>query len=382
MTILGIETSCDDTGIAVIEGKGKTFPRFCILSNIVASQIEVHKKYGGVYPRLAKREHQKNLPVVLKKALRKASLNSVQVFHIDAVAVTYGPGLSPCLWAGINFAKELAKKLDVPIIPVDHMEGHLLVGLFAQTNKNNQETRNKLQTNHKFQITNSKRVFPAVVLLVSGGHTQLLLMQGIGRYKLLGETRDDAAGEAFDKTARILGLSFPGGPKIAKQAAAAYKIQDTKYKIHLPRPMLHAKNLDFSFSGLKTAVLYDSQKRTKKVRESAAYVRAMAKEIQQAIVDVLAAKTLKAAAQQEARSIILGGGVSANSELRKQLKRKVKEEKFKVQLFFPAPQLATDNGIMPCLAGYFALQSGNYLKDPRPIEAHPNLKLCSNSNAT
>jgi N6-L-threonylcarbamoyladenine synthase len=348
MKILGIETSCDDTGIAIVEGQGKTWPRFRILSNVVNSQIELHKKYGGVYPNLAKREHIVNLPVVLKEAFKKAKLQKKNP-KIDSVAVTYGPGLSPCLWTGINFAKKLAKKYNVPLIPADHMEGHLLVGLLTGTKKQAQ--------------------FPAIVLLVSGGHTQLLLMKGIGKYQLLGETRDDAAGEAFDKTARILGLPYPGGPRIAQEATLA----KTPLNISLPRPMIHTKDFDFSFSGLKTAVLYDYQKRTKKVRESKEYVRSMAKEIQQAIIDVLLKKTLKAAELHAAKSIVLGGGVSANEELRKQLKETVKEEK--ITLFLPERSLATDNGVMPAFVGYFLLRKKKYPENPSSIAADPNLRL-------
>jgi len=354
MRILGIETSCDDTGIAIVEGKGKPWPCFRILSNVVASQIEVHKKYGGVYPTLAKREHEKNLPVVLKTALRKAKLSNENP-GVDAVAVTYGPGLSPCLWTGINFAKELAQKWQIPLIPTDHMEGHLLVSLFSQK-------RISLKSD-------LGRVFPAVVLLVSGNHTQLLFMKGIGKYELLGETRDDAAGEAFDKTARILGFSWPGGPKLAQEATFA----KTSLDISLPRPMIYTKDFDFSFSGLKTAVLYDYQKRTKKVQRSKEYIRAMAQEIQQAIIDVLLKKTLKAAQQYNAKSVILGGGVSANEELRKQLTKELKKEK--VALFLPEKSLATDNGIMPAIAGYFLLRKKRYAKDPESIAADPNLHL-------
>jgi len=362
MRILGIETSCDDTGIAIIEGKGKPWPRFHILSNVVASQIEIHKKYGGVYPSLAKREHIVNLPIVLKTALRKAKL-SKEGPEIDAVAVTYGPGLSPCLWTGINFAKELAQKWHIPLIPVDHMEGHLLVGLFSQK-------RISLKSDLGAPKSDLGRVFPAVVLLVSGGHTQLLLMKEIGKYELLGETRDDAAGEAFDKTARILGLSYPGGPAVAAAAALAGK---PAIAIKLPRPMMHTKDFDFSFSGLKTAVLYDYQKRTKKVRESKEYIRAMAQEIQQAIIDVLLKKTLQATQQYNAKSVILGGGVSANEELRKQLTKELKKEK--VALFLPEKSLATDNGIMPALAGYFLLAKKRYPKGLKSIAADPNLHL-------
>ena len=359
MKILGIETSCDDTGIAIVEGKGKPWPRFRILSNVVASQIELHKKYGGVYPHLAKREHIVNLPIVLKQALEKANTSQAKP-KIDAVSVTYGPGLSPCLWTGINFAKELADTWNVPLIPADHMEGHLLVGLFTPPRRDLGTPRSRLGG-----------VFPAVVLLVSGGHTQILFMKGIGKYQLLGETRDDAAGEAFDKTARILGLSYPGGPAIAKLATLPRRDLGTprsRLGIKLPRPMLHTKDFDFSFSGLKTAVLYDYQKRTKKVRESKEYIQGMAKEIQQAIIDVLLAKTLRAARQYKAKSIILGGGVSANEELRKQLLKETKQEK--IALFLPEKSLATDNGLMPAFVGYFTKA-----KNPNPIVADPNLRL-------
>jgi N6-L-threonylcarbamoyladenine synthase len=344
MNILGIETSCDDTGIAILEARKKPWPSFRILSNVVTSQIEVHKKYGGVYPSLAKREHIANLPIVLAQALKKAKTS-----RVDAIAVTYGPGLSPCLWTGINFAKKLAQEWKVPLIPTDHMEGHLLVGLFTAKKQ--------------------KPQFPAIALLISGGHTQLLLTKGIGKYQLLGETRDDAAGEAFDKTARILGLSYPGGPAIAKLAAMA----KSNATIKLPRPMLHTKDFDFSFSGLKTAVLYDYQKRTKKVQKSQEYIQAMAQEIQRAICDVVVKKTLAAAWQYKAKTIILGGGVAANKALRNQLEKETKKED--IALFLPEKSLATDNGIMPALAGYFLFQKKEYPKNAESLEANPNLKL-------
>jgi len=348
MKILGIETSCDDTGIAIVEGQGKTWPRFRILSNVVASQIEVHKKYGGVYPSLAKREHIINLPIVLKAALKQAKVSEENP-RVDAIAITYGPGLSPCLWTGINFAQKLAKTWKIPLIPIDHMEGHLLVGLFSKKQQ--------------------KPKFPAIVLLVSGGHTQLFFMKKIGKYELLGETRDDAAGEAFDKTARILGLPYPGGPEIAKLAA----LPSQDLSIKLPRPMLHTKDFDFSFSGLKTAVLYDFQKRTRKVQKSKEYIRAMAQEIQQAIIDVLLKKTLKAAEQYKVKTIVLGGGVSANEELRKQLEKETKKEK--IALFLPIKSLATDNGVMPAFAGYFQFYQGKAIKNWDKLEACPNLRL-------
>ena len=365
MKILGIETSCDETAIGILQVRGKKTPRFHILANVVSSQTEIHRPYGGVYPTLAKREHQKNLPIVLASALKEAGAGAVPA--IDAIAVTQGPGLDPCLWAGIEFAKNLAKKTKIPLVPIDHMEGHLLVGLLKQTNKND-----------KFQMTNAKTSLPAIALLVSGGHTQLVLMKGIGQYKVLGETRDDAAGECFDKTARMLGLPYPGGPAIEKLAAMP-KLglggPKPSLGINLPRPMIHTKDFDFSFSGLKTAVLYDFQSRTAKVQKSKEYIRTMAKEIQQAIIDVLLAKTLKAAVQYGAKSIILGGGVAANKELRKQLTYTIHASGFKFQVLAALPKLCTDNGLMPALAGFFNLSKKKYGEALNRIAAKPNLRL-------
>jgi len=337
MIILAIETSCDDTCVAVIKASGKKNPRFEILSNIVSSQVEIHKKWGGIYPALAKREHQKNLPIILKKVLKKTK--------IDLVAVTIGPGLEPCLWVGVNFAKSLSRKLNVPIIPVNHVEGHILV-------------------NFQFSIFNFQKLFPAVCLVVSGGHTQLILMKNFGSYQILGETRDDAAGECFDKVARILGLGYPGGPAIAAQAR---KLQTTNYKLQtkLPRPMLNQKNYDFSFSGLKTAVLYNYKKHSKEK---------MAKETQQAIIDVLLKKTIKAAKDYRAKTIILGGGVAANSELRKQFKLKIKNLKLKINFLVPSKQFCTDNAVMTGIAGYYNYLQGK-TKKPAKIKAEANLRI-------
>ena len=369
MKILGIETSCDDTGIAVLEINEGENSQFSILSNIIASQIEIHRKYGGVYPMLAKREHQKNLPIVLKKALKEANIPKA-----EAIAVTYGPGLSPCLWTGLNFAKDLANEWNVPLIPVDHIEGHLLIALLQQNNANpKSEARNPKQTqNPNLQIPNPKDIFPAIGLIVSGGHTQLVLVKGIGKYKIIGETRDDAAGECFDKTARMLGLPYPGGPEIAAQAA---KLPTTHYILHtkLPRPMMYTKDYDFSFSGLKTAVLYDYQARSTKEKKSKAYVQAMAAEIQQAIIDVLIHKTMKATQEYNAKSVILGGGVAANEELRKQLSSKLDSPHIK--LLAPPKKLATDNGVMIAMAGYFKYTKGAYPKNTESIVANPNLRL-------
>lgn len=274
MKIIAIETSCDDTGIAVIEAHNKEGPDFKLLSNIISSQIKIHKKWGGVYPSLAKREHQKNLVPAFLSALKKSELLKKNKFprkiskeeikiikevlshepalnkklvsflrkyqkpEADFIAATAGPGLEPCLWVGVNFAKAISFFWNIPIIPVNHIESHILVN---------------------FGISKFRNVgicFPAICLVASGGHTQIILAEKIGKYQLIGETRDDAAGECFDKAAKILGLEYPGGPVISKLASQVNP-KNLGFNIKLPRPMLNQKNFDFSFSGLKTAVLYD-----------------------------------------------------------------------------------------------------------------------------
>ena len=356
MVILSIETSCDDTCIAVIETKGQKNPCFKILANIVSSQVKIHAKYGGIYPTLAKREHQRNLPLVLKKAQSKAN-NS----KIDLITVTKGPGLEPCLWTGINFAKELALEWKLPIVPVNHIEGHI----FANFVSSNLKLKTK---NAKLQLK-IKNLFPAICLIVSGGHTQLILMKDIGKYKILGETRDDAAGECFDKTARILGLGYPGGPAISAEVIK-HKIQDTRYKIQLPRPMIYQKNYDFSFSGLKTAVLTEIKKKKRKGKK---FIKTMCWEIQQAIIDVLIYKTLKAAKDYQVKTIILGGGVIANTELQKQFKIKIKKEIPNFKLYIPKPNMCTDNAVMIGITAYFNQEKKT--KNFAKIKADANLRI-------
>jgi len=361
LIILAIETSCDDTCISILKIKNQ---KLKILSNVVSSQVEIHKKYGGVFPTLAKRKHEKNLPLVLKKALKGAKL----LFEkIDLIAVTVGPGLEPCLWVGINFAKDLAEKWNLPIIPVNHIEAHILANFIGE--------------NHKLQIANYKKLFPAICLVVSGGHTQLILMKDFGKYKIIGETRDDAAGECFDKCARILGLGYPGGPAIAVEAARGpTSINRGRTSVILPRPMLHTKDYDFSFSGLKTAVLY-KVKNEKRKAKSEKFIQAMALEIQQAIIDVLIHKTLKAAKDYKVKTIILGGGVTANQELRKQFKLKIKNSKLKINFLVPHKNLSVDNAAMIGITAYFhwlknkkgiASSRRNY---PLHLKANANLKI-------
>lgn len=387
MKILSIETSCDDTSIAIIEARGKKRVSFDVLSNVVSSQVEIHKKWGGVYPTLAKREHQKNLTPVLRKALEKAGMfeknnttkkNSrtlekilerepemlkdflklipkIKKPRIRAITVTIGPGLEPCLWMGINFARALSYFWEIPIMPINHIEGHIYANFIDKTI--------------------SKDIFPAMCLIVSGGHTQLILMSDYNKYEILGETRDDAAGECLDKVARILGLEYPGGPIIEKRASMFKKHSSKKdYKISLPRPMIYSKNYDFSFSGLKTAALYDFKKRKPSVRENQDYVNQMCSEIQQSIIDVLVRKSIKAAKDYQVETILLGGGVTANKELRKQIKKAVKRNCPDKTILLPTPRYCTDNAAMTAIASYFHYLKGEE-REWKNIKANSNLRL-------
>ena len=374
MKILAIDTSCDDTCIAIIETPDEKGSPFKILSNIISSQVKIHQKWGGVYPTLAKREHQKNLPQVLKRALKKAKKPK-----IDLIAVTIGPGLEPCLWTGVNFAKELAKRENLPIVPVNHIEAHILANLLPQISEiSNFQCAKKAPlssfTSFRYRETQlliSKQLkFPAICLVVSGGHTQLILMRDFAKYRILGETRDDAAGECFDKIARILGLGYPGGPIIA--AEASKQVHRGRASVKLPRPMIYQKNYDFSFSGLKTAVLYNFKKQKPKLRKSKEYIGEICLEAQQAIIDVLIKKTIQAAEDYNAKTIILGGGVAANEELRKQFKEKIEKELPKTKYLIPDTKFCTDNAAMIAVTGYFNRQKKRSWKK---IKANANLKI-------
>ncbi len=335
MKILSIETSCDETALALIEANGGLKnPRFKILKNLVASQIKIHQPFGGVVPNLAKREHIKNLPILFKKLKPKTSN-----LKTDLIAVTIGPGLEPCLWAGIEFAKDLYKSVKhqvsgVNLIGVNHLEGHLYSFLLSQ----------KIH-NSKFIIHNSN-LFPAVALIVSGGHTILLLMKDLFHFKKLGETRDDAAGEAFDKVARLLNLPYPGGPELEKLAALG-----NPNSIAFPRPMLNQKNYDFSFSGLKTSVLYYLKDFDPKAINSKLKAD-VAASFQQATIDVLTAKTFRAAKEFKAKSIWLSGGVANNKALRKNFQKEAKKKK--INFFAPSLKFTTDNAAMTAVAAYFS----------------------------
>jgi N6-L-threonylcarbamoyladenine synthase len=356
MNILAVETSCDDTSVAVLKITPKKKPGqvdLKLLSNVISSQVELHAKWGGVFPSLAKREHQKNLPLVFEEALKQAYAKEKNL-KIDLIAVTNGPGLEPCLWVGINFAKDMAKQLKIPLVPINHIEGHILANCLSSS---------------KFQ-SNSK-IFPAIALIVSGGHTQIILVRNFGEYQILGETRDDAAGECFDKVARILGLGYPGGPIISK--LAAMKKPRISMPMKMPRPMMSHKNYDFSFSGLKTAVLYDFRKRPESEQKSPVYIQKMCTEAQQAIIDVLISKTIRAVKDFKAKSLILGGGVTSNEELRKQFKARLKKEFLKINFFVPKNILCTDNAAMAAVTAYYNFAFGKKTKGE--IEADGNLRL-------
>jgi N6-L-threonylcarbamoyladenine synthase len=251
----------------------------------------------------------------------------------------------------------LAKKLNLPIIPINHIEAHIFASLFQEDLK----------------LQAFSRIFPAIALVVSGGHTQLILARGLGKYKILGETRDDAAGECFDKIARTLGLDYPGGPAIEKQASKVKKAKN-KMPIKMPRPMIYQKNYDFSFSGLKTAALYNFKKQKPKVRKSKGYIESMSKEVQQAIIDVLIRKTIKAAKDYRVKSIILGGGVTANKELRRQFKKKIKKDLPDTRYYIPDNKYSTDNALMIAVTAYFYWVFGKKI-DWKKVTVNANLRI-------
>lgn len=388
MRVLGIETSCDETAVCVIDADGdfSNF-KYSVLGNALISQTAVHSPYGGVFPNLAKREHENNLVPLLERALGEAKLlesgsapadvrailsreaelcSQTEGFlakfanpNIDAIAVTYGPGLEPALWVGVNFAKALSAAWNVPIVPVNHMEGHLILSALAGQNENNQET-----------ITNTQKIqFPLLALLISGGHTELVLSREWMQYELVGQTRDDAVGEAFDKVARLMGLPYPGGPEISKLAAEV-RGKDIAAPLSLPRPMIDSGDFDFSFAGLKTAVrkVVEAEELTDDRR------KAIALEFEEASADVLVAKTMRAIEEYGAQTVLVGGGVSANTHIRESLAQAIKDYGLGTKLLVPPPAFATDNALMIALAGYFRAARGEYAAADT-VRANGNLKL-------
>ncbi len=322
MIVLGFESSCDETGVALVDASGDAVPR--LLAHALYSQIDMHQAYGGVVPELASRDHIRRVLPLTSQVLSEAGRSLAEV---DVLAYTRGPGLAGALLVGAGVACALAASLGKPVMGVHHLEGHLLSPFLSA----------------------DPPEFPFVALLVSGGHTQLMRVDRVGSYDILGETIDDAAGEAFDKSAKLLGLPYPGGPHLARLAeqgdAAAFK---------LPRPLLHSGNLDFSFSGLKTAVLTQVKKLGEPMGEQA---RAdLAASTQAAIVEVLVKKSLKALEQTGLKRLVVAGGVGANALLRKQLNDACKQKGIRVH--YPELHLCTDNGAMIALAAGMRLQAG------------------------
>lgn len=336
--ILAIETSCDETAAAVIE---KTNQNISILSNVVASQIKIHQKFGGVFPEHASRAHTENIIPVVEEALKSAKP--------DLIAVTTGPGLIGSLLVGVNFAKTYAYANNLPIIGINHWLGHIY--------------SNFVGVNSKSEARNSKLPeFPALILIVSGGHTGLVLMKSHTEIIPLGETLDDAAGEAFDKVAKLLGLGYPGGPAISKIAP---KGNPKKYQF--PRSMLDRKDYNFSFSGLKTAVLYESKKYQSLTRQNKADFAAA---FEQTVIDILIGKTIQAAYEYKPKSICLCGGVSANLKLRDQMKKAVAKLPWHVSYHVPPMQLSTDNAAMIGIAAAY--------QDPKKYTTYDKIKADSN----
>ncbi|MEK7602101.1 MAG: tRNA (adenosine(37)-N6)-threonylcarbamoyltransferase complex transferase subunit TsaD [Patescibacteria group bacterium] len=394
MKLLAIETSCDETAVSILECTGEAnSASFRVLGNALISQIDIHREFGGVFPAVAKREHAKNLVPLLEAALEEAGLlvenkqaldgglqsevstllerepeldqaffallSEIETPNIDAIAVTAGPGLEPALWVGINFAKALSLIWNKPLIAVNHMEGHLISALAEGGNGS-------------FTITDIS--FPVLALLISGGHTELLLMKKWGVYERIGETRDDAAGEAYDKVARMLNLPYPGGPEISQLAEHTRHTHADEMSANtptLPRPMLHDPNCDFSFSGLKTAVLYH----LKAHPELSEIERGeLAREFEDAVCEVLLAKTCRAIEETNAGTLVLGGGVSVNTNIQRNFQKAFGGSQGGVQLRLPKSELTTDNAIMIGMAGYHKALREEYA-DREGLRAEGNQHL-------
>lgn len=329
--IVGIETSCDETAVAIVKDGRE------IISNVVASQIESHKRFGGVVPEIASRHHVEQITIVLEEAFNEANITWDQ---IDAIAVTEGPGLVGALLIGVNAAKALAFAKQKPLVGVHHIAGHIYANRYEQ----------------EFQ-------FPLLALIVSGGHTELVLMKEHGNYELIGQTRDDAAGEAYDKVARMLELPYPGGPHVDKLAASGEE------NIAFPRAWLEADSFDFSFSGLKSSVIntiHNAKQRGDELKKED-----IAASFQASVVDVLSTKTLKAANAYKVKQVIVAGGVAANNGLRKSLNEKFSGTN--IPLLIPPLKLCTDNAAMIAAAGYIAFEQGN--RSDWDLNANPSLVL-------
>lgn len=340
MLILGIETSCDETAAAIFRDNK-------ILSNFVFSQDKIHAQFGGIVPEVAARKHIEIIIPVIKKVFDEAKLSLNQ---IDLIAVTSGPGLITSLMIGVDTAKTLAFALKKPLTSINHLEGHIYANWL---------------TINEFPIPNFQ--FPILCLIASGGHTELVLMRNHGKYKVVGSTRDDAAGEAFDKVAKLLNIGYPGGPAISKLA----DLGNSK-AFSFPRPMMYESNFDFSFSGLKTDILRLVKK--KKGKFSDQDIKNICASFQAAVVDVLISKTINAAKYYKVRTVLLAGGVSANKLLRKKLATEIKKNLPQTQFHFPDLKFCADNAAMIALAGYYHAQRKDFTSWDK-IKVDPNWKL-------
>ncbi len=394
--LLAIETSCDETAIAVFDfgKKQKGEVKFSVLSNHVLSQINIHREFGGVFPALAKREHAKNIVKIFKESLKEAGLykekeikikesrkkkvkkllereaetceelfdlvSKIKKPDLEAIAVTAGPGLAPALWVGINFAKALAILWKIPVYPVNHMEGHIMSALLSPFSEK------------EFVIKNIS--YPALALLISGGHTEINYFKKNGKYKKLGQTVDDAIGEAFDKVARSLNLPYPGGPEISKIATLAREshLQIEKDFI-LPRPMLHSHDLNFSFSGLKTAVIHTIQKMKASGKTEEEIKKSISLDFENAVTEILLKKVEKAVKENNIRSLAIGGGVIANTFIRNNFL--TFSEKENLSLYLPDKFLTGDNAFMIGLVGMQQILNKKKKTSTKILKANSNWNI-------
>ncbi|MBY0328548.1 tRNA (adenosine(37)-N6)-threonylcarbamoyltransferase complex transferase subunit TsaD [Patescibacteria group bacterium] len=405
MKILAIETSCDETGISVVEQQTDS-STITLLGNALASQIELHAQYGGVFPAMAKRAHAEKIIPLTIEALIEANLltkessttgtearahieelctreqEMIEVLvdffdtykkpELDYIAVTVGPGLEPALWVGINTARVLGAIWNIPIIPINHMEGHVVTAAI-------EEQLTEITGTDQKQYIFKDLSFPLLSLLVSGGHTELVLAYSYGHYDKIGQTRDDAVGEAFDKVARMLGLPYPGGPAVSK-LAATFRAKNSENFFTLPRPMLHSQDYDFSYSGIKTAALYTirdlTEQNTRPLTEDEKM--ALAAAFEDAAIEVLVKKTIRAAEEYGVQTVIVGGGVAGNTYLKNQLTTHLKAWLPSVEVLFPAPWLATDNAVMIAMATVARIKVGTIQTTlPEDLKANGNLSLAT-----